>query len=105
MSGCSYPTVTNKKYCEHVGKEHPLNFQCTDCEDTALNCNCNQCAGVFCDLCQSLYWDFNCDDVRDEWIKQNPDKDLELEAHKIQGLIKDYKIGGSPTTPTKEEDQ
>jgi len=76
--------------CEHVGKEHPMHFQCIDCEDTADDCNCNHSAGVFCDLCQKLMW-ISTDDIREAWYKNNPDKDMQLEKLKIQGVIKDYK--------------
>lgn len=52
--------------CEHVGKLPPKEFQCIDCEDTADKCNCNGCAGVFCDKCNSCVW-ISCDDVRTAW--------------------------------------
>jgi len=97
--GCFKPKETQtKKTCEHVGKVHPMNFQCLDCEDTADECNCNYTAGVFCDLCQEIIW-IGCDEVRDLWYKNHPHMDLFLEKYKIQGLIKDY--DSSSTTKTE----
>ena len=78
--------------CEHIGKEHPMNFQCLDCEDTADDCNCNYTAGVFCEKCQAVVW-IDCDEVVSKWREENPEKDMQLEKYKIQGLINDYKSG------------
>jgi len=80
------------EYCSHVGFEHPFHFQCSDCEDNAMDCNCSSCMGVYCPFCDQLYWTFNCDDVCREWINKHSEKDMELEALKIQGLIKDYEL-------------
>jgi len=76
--------------CEHVGKELPMNFQCLDCEDTADECNCNSCSGVFCDLCQAIVW-VDCDTIRDAWDDAHPDQDIQLEKLKTQGFISGYK--------------
>ena len=61
--------------CEHVGKFHPIYFQCVDCEDTAYQCNCFSCAGVFCELCETMMW-IECDEVVEAWTKEHPDEDL-----------------------------
>jgi len=78
-----------KETCEHVGREHPIFFQCTCCEDTADDCNCNYCPMVFCEKCQEMVM-ISCDDVVSAWRRMNPDKDMQLEKLKIQGLITGY---------------
>jgi len=80
----------SKITCEHVGIEHPMEFQCLDCEDTTDDCNCNYSAGVFCEKCQEVIW-IEGDEVVMAWRKANPDKDMQLEKYKIQGLISDYR--------------
>lgn len=86
--------------CEHVGKEHPMFFQCCSCEDTADECNCNVCGCVFCEKCQDTVF-VECDDVVRSWMKNNPDKDMRLEKLKIQGVIKDYKTTYKQTKRTE----
>ena len=81
------------KTCEHVGKEHPMYFQCLDCEDTADECNCNYTAGVFCEKCQAIVW-IECDEVVSQWRKANQDKDMRLEKMMIQNHITSYKSDG-----------
>ncbi len=78
------------KTCEHVGKEHPMNFQCGSCEDTADDCNCNYSPMVFCEKYQEFI-NIDVGTVVSKWYEQNPDKDLQLEKLKIQGHISDYK--------------
>ena len=85
--------------CPHIGVEHPMNFQCLDCEDTADDCNCFHSAGVFCEKCQKIVW-VSCDEVVSEWYKQNRDKDMQLEKYKIQGIITGYH--SSSTTKMEE---
>ena len=80
----------SEKTCEHVGKEHPMFFQCGCCEDTADDCNCNFCGLVFCEKCQKIIFT-DTDSIRDAWYKNNPDKDMQLEKMKIQGIIKSYR--------------
>jgi len=80
---------TMKKTCEHVGKEHPMFFQCMSCDDTADECNCNTCGMVFCEKCQDVIYT-ECDDIREAWYNEHPDLDMQLEKLKIQGFIKDY---------------
>lgn len=73
--------------CEHVGKEHPIHFQCADCEDTADKCNCNSCAMVFCEKCQKMLF-IDCDEVVTAWQDQHPDLDMDMEGIRIE-LMKD----------------
>jgi len=49
--------------CPHVGKLNPSKFYCIDCEDTADKCNCYDCNGAWCDLCNDII-DQNCEDIR-----------------------------------------
>ena len=79
-----------EKTCPHVGKEHPMNFQCMSCEDTADECNCNHAPMVFCDLCQKPVM-ISTEDVVEAWYETHPDLDLRLEKLKIQGVIAGYK--------------
>jgi len=92
--------MTMKKTCEHVGKEHPMFFQCTCCDDTADECNCNYCPMVFCEKCQEIVY-LDPDDIRVAWYQENPDKDMNLEKMKIQGLIKDYSTSYKQTKLTE----
>ena len=64
-------TYRNKDFCEHVGKKHPREFQCTDCYDNACDCNCFSCMGVFCDNCEEIL-PIECSDVIDAWDKEHP---------------------------------
>lgn len=49
--------------CIHMGTEQLSNFWCTDCDDNAEDCNCMNCGGVYCDLCNSVYW-VSCEIIR-----------------------------------------
>jgi hypothetical protein len=69
--------------CEHVGKEHPIHFQCADCDDTADKCNCNNCVMVFCNLCQKMLF-VDCDEVCSAWVEQHPDLNMDIEGIKIE---------------------
>ena len=75
--------VAISKTCPHVGKEHPINFQCGDCEDTADKCNCNICGMVFCNLCQKMIF-IDCDDIRTAWGDQHPDLNMDIEGIRIE---------------------
>ena len=92
--------IMSERNCKHVGVEHPMNFQCLSCEDTADECNCFYTEGVFCDICQKIIW-MDCDDVRDKWSEANPDKDMRLEKMVLQGHISSYI--SSNTTVTEDE--
>ena len=80
-----------KKTCEHVGKEHPMFFQCTCCEDTADDCNCNYCPMVFCEKCQDMVM-ISPDDIREAWYRNNLGKTMYLEKLRIHGILKGYSI-------------
>lgn len=80
------------KTCPHVGKEHPINFQCGDCDDTADQCNCNFCGMVFCNLCQKMIF-IECDDVRVAWQEQHPRLNMDIESIKIK-LAKNHSMRG-----------
>lgn len=71
------------KRCEHVGKEHPIYFQCGDCEDTADKCNCNSCGMVFCEKCQKMLF-IDCEEVRSAWEEQHPDLNMDIEGINIE---------------------
>lgn len=68
----------DKKVCPHVGKLHPRNFNCTDCEHTADKCNCFDCLGVFCSICNDIVWiekdgkitSANCYDIVKAWGRE-----------------------------------
>ena len=92
------------KTCAHLGVDHPMYFQCGNCDDTADTCNCNICGMVFCAKCQELLF-IDCDDVLDAWIGVHPDLDMSLERLKIEGLIKDYKTGSVAGLPNNGDNQ
>ncbi len=76
--------------CEHLGTEHPMFFQCGNCEDTADQCNCNVCGMIFCEKCQEMLF-IDCDDVIRAWIDNHPNQDMALARLMIEGVIKDYR--------------
>ena len=65
------------KTCPHVG-EHPSNFQCACCEDTADDCNCNYCAMVFCEKCQAVVM-ISPDEIREAWYESTNSKSLRID--------------------------
>jgi len=77
------------KGCSHVGVEHPMYFQCTCCEDTADECNCNYCPMVFCEKCQEMIM-ISTDEIREAWYQNNPNKNMSLEKLKNQGIVSSY---------------
>lgn len=72
-----------KETCEHAGVEHPIHFQCGDCEDTADNCNCFSCMMVFCEKCQEMIYK-NCDEIRIAWDDKHPDLRMDVEGIEIE---------------------
>jgi len=66
--------------CPHVGKNHPRSFSCIDCTDTAADCNCLDCMGVFCAECNEMVWvlgddgeihSASCPDICDAWYNKD----------------------------------
>ena len=87
--------------CPHVGIEHPMYFQCGNCDDTADQCNCSFCGFVFCEKCQKMIF-IDCEDVVDAWVDNHPDLDMDLERLKIEGVIKSYQVQSPNHSTTKE---
>ncbi len=77
-------TLEHRRTCPHVGVEHPMNFQCGDCEDTADDCNCNFCGTVFCNLCQKMVF-IDCDAIVQAWQDEHPY--LNMGAEKIKLIL------------------
>ena len=64
-----YEEEIKKHGCEHIGKLHPREFQCIECEDTAEDCNCFDSAGVWCNGCNEIIW-LDCEYIRWAWERK-----------------------------------
>ena len=58
------------KDCTHIQTLEIEKFHCVDCEDTAKKCNCIECMGVFCPVCEDIL-PISCDDLRNRCSKCN----------------------------------